>query len=56
MDFGRTILAAVANGEITPSDAKLLSGIADTHRRLIENGELRDKLDAIELAIKRGRG
>ncbi len=56
MEFGRKIIAAVVNGEITPAEAKLLSGMADSHRRLVENGELRSKLDSIELAIKQGRG
>ncbi|MDX1901856.1 MAG: DUF5681 domain-containing protein [Gammaproteobacteria bacterium] len=55
MDFGREILAAVASGEITPEVAKTLSGVADTHRRLIENGELRLKLEEIERAIKQHR-
>ena len=55
MDFGREILAAVANGDITPADAKILSNTADTHRKLIENGEMRRMLEEIERARKMGR-
>lgn len=55
MDFGREILTAVANGEITPADAKILAGMADSHRRLIENGEMRRMLEEIERARKQNR-
>jgi hypothetical protein len=55
MNFGREILSAVADGEITPSDAKTLSSMADTHRRLIENGEMKRMLEEIERARKMGR-
>lgn len=55
MDFGRKILNAVANGEITPEIAKTLTSVADTHRRLIEHGELKLKLEEIERAIRLNR-
>lgn len=55
MEFGREILTAVTNGDITPAEAKTLSSMADTHRRLIENGEMKQMLDEIEQARKSGR-
>lgn len=55
MDFGREILSAVANGEITPDVAKDLSMIADSHRRLIEHGDIKLKLEEIIRARKMGR-
>lgn len=55
MEFGRAVLAATANGELSPTDAKQLAILADTHRRLIENGEMRRMLEEIERARKQGR-
>ena len=56
LEYGRQILIAVSNGQIMPTDAKILSGIADNHRRLIENSELKRMMEEIKLAIKMGKG
>lgn len=53
-EFGKSILEAVANGEITPADGHNLSSLADTHRRLVEHGEMRQMLEEIIKARKMG--
>ena len=55
MQFGREIISAVAQGEISPAAAKTLAAVADGHRRLIENGEMRRMLDEIQEVQKQGR-
>lgn len=54
-EFGKSILRAVANGDITPADGQCLSVLADTHRRLIEHGEIKRMLEEVVEARKMGR-
>jgi hypothetical protein len=43
-----TILAAVAQGEITPTEALDLAGLVELLRRGIETGEIEDRLQVLE--------
>lgn len=42
------ILAAVAAGELTPSEAAALSGLVEAHRRALETSELEQRIAALE--------
>jgi hypothetical protein len=50
--YGRDLILAVSNGHISPNDARSLSMLLESHRKLIEQGELTRKLNEIEEAIK----
>ena len=43
-----SILAAVAAGELTPSEAAALAGLVETHRRALETSELEQRISALE--------
>lgn len=43
-----SILAAVAAGELTPSEAAALAGLVETHRRALETSELEQRITALE--------
>ena len=43
-----SILAAVAAGELTPSEAAALAGLVETHRRALETSELERRIVALE--------
>lgn len=42
------ILASVASGDLTPSEASSLAGLVDTYRKALETTELEARLKAIE--------
>lgn len=43
-----SVLAAVAAGELTPSEATALAGLVETHRRAIETAELSERITKLE--------
>ena len=43
-----SILAAVAAGQLTPSEAAALAGLVETHRRAIETAELAERIAKLE--------
>lgn len=42
------ILASVANGDLTPSEATSLAGLVDVYRKTLETAELETRLKALE--------
>jgi hypothetical protein len=42
------VLAAVAAGQLTPSEAAALAGLVETHRRAIETAELSERISKLE--------
>ena len=42
------ILASVANGDLTPSEATSLAGLVDVYRKTLETAELEARLKALE--------
>lgn len=46
------VFDAVASGELLPEEGKVLSALAENHRRSIETGDLSDRLLAIEAQMK----
>jgi hypothetical protein len=53
---GRTILAAMARGEITPSQASELLGALGSQARLVEADELEKRIAALEARIQQTGG
>lgn len=47
------LVAAVAEGELTPEEGQALAGIVESHRRAIETGEIEQRLAALEHAAGR---
>lgn len=47
------ILAAVANAELTPSEASILSGIAENRRKSMETAELAERIGQLERSVKK---
>jgi hypothetical protein len=47
------IVAAVADGEITPSEAQALAGMVETFRRTLETEELERRLAALEASKRK---
>ena len=43
-----TVLRAVADGEITPSEGQAVASLLETHRRTFEVEELEHRLEALE--------
>ncbi|QAZ66799.1 DUF5681 domain-containing protein [Solidesulfovibrio carbinolicus] len=42
------LLAAVAQGDLTPSEAQAVDGLVETHRRALETSELAERIARIE--------
>ena len=51
----RAIVAAVAIGELTPSEGAALTGLVEAHRRALETGELEARLAAMEERLEKSR-
>jgi hypothetical protein len=47
-DIHQSIMLATANGELAVEDARDISAMLETHRRLIETAELEQRLAALE--------
>jgi len=43
-----SILASVAAGALTPSEATALTGLVEAHRRALETSELEQRIAALE--------
>ena len=43
-----SVLAAVADGSLTPSEATAVAGLLEAHRRALETGELANRIEALE--------
>jgi hypothetical protein len=43
-----TILEAVAQGDITPSEGQALAGLVESHRKALETSELEARIAALE--------
>ena len=50
LDAHRAILAAVGNGQITPEEATLLSGLLENKRKALETVEIETRLAKLEAA------
>ena len=48
-----TILKAMAGGELALDEARELSSILETHRRLVETADLEARLEALERTVKK---
>ena len=48
-----TVVRAVSNGQLRPSEGTILSNLLDSRRRAIETGELAQRIDAIEARVDR---
>lgn len=46
------LLAAVAEGQLTPSEAKELAGLLDTHIRAVETADFENRLQKLEAQSK----
>ena len=42
------VLAAVAEGELTPSEATSIAGLIEAHRRALETSDLANRIEALE--------
>lgn len=52
LSYGENILKAIADGEMTPNQAKTIMGALDLQRRQIESCELADRVASIEQVLK----
>jgi len=48
-----TVVRAVSNGQLRPSEGTILSNLLDSRRRAIETGELAQRIEAIEARVER---
>jgi hypothetical protein len=46
-----TVLEAVGEGQITPSEGQAVASLLETHRRAFEIVELENRLDALEARV-----
>ena len=47
------ILEAVANGEITPAEGQILTGILEAYRKVLETADLEARVSALERKVLR---
>jgi hypothetical protein len=50
------VLTAVGEGQITPAEGELLTGMVDAHKRVIETEDLERRVTDIEKTVQKERG